>query len=62
MSTAYLDFEKPIADLEAKIADLKTLPGEGEAGAVNVKDEIVRLEAKAVAQLNDMYKRLTPWQ
>ncbi len=62
MSTAYLDFEKPIADLEAKIADLKTLPGEGEDGAVNVKDEIVRLESKAAAQLNDLYKRLTPWQ
>ncbi len=62
MSTSYLDFEKPIADLEARIADLKTLPGEGQDGAVNVKDEIVRLEAKAAAQLNDLYKRLTPWQ
>lgn len=60
--TSYLDFEKPIADLEARIADLKNLPGTGEAGAVNVKDEIVKLESKSAAQLNELYKKLSPWQ
>ena len=58
----YLDFEKPIAELEAKIRELKELSGSGGDQAINVKDEVVRLEGKAAQQLNELYKRLTPWQ
>ncbi|GAB4529213.1 MAG: acetyl-CoA carboxylase carboxyltransferase subunit alpha [Parvularculaceae bacterium] len=56
----YLDFEKPIADLEGKIEDLKQVDGAG--GAVSVSEEIGRLEAKARTLLKDTYAKLTPWQ
>ena len=56
----YLEFEKPIADLEGKIEDLRQVNG-GD-GAVNVGDEIARLEAKAAQLLKDTYAKLTPWQ
>jgi len=57
---AYLDFEKPVADLEGKVAELRALQ-EGEGG-VRVADEITRLEAKAGQALRDIYAKLTPWQ
>lgn len=56
----YLDFEKPVADLEGKILDLKTLAQNGEA--VDVADEIARLEKRSGDALRDVYKQLTPWQ
>ena len=56
----YLDFEKPVADLEGKVAELKALQGEGTA--VDVAEEISRLEGKAQKALTDLYARLTPWQ
>ena len=56
----YLDFEKPVADLEGKVAELKAL--QAEDAAVDVADEIARLEAKAQKALTDLYARLTPWQ
>ncbi len=56
----YLDFEKPVADLEGKVAELKAL--QAEDAAVDVADEIARLEAKAQRALTDLYARLTPWQ
>lgn len=56
----YLDFEKPIADLEAKIIELKKLAESGEA--VDVADEIARLEKRSEDALRDIYKALTPWQ
>jgi acetyl-CoA carboxylase carboxyl transferase subunit alpha len=56
----YLDFEKPIADLEGKILELKKLAESGEA--VDVADEIARLEKRVGDALRDIYKALTPWQ
>ncbi|PHP65523.1 acetyl-CoA carboxylase carboxyl transferase subunit alpha [Zhengella mangrovi] len=56
----YLDFEKPVADLEGKILELKTLMDSGES--VDVGDEITRLEARSQEALRDVYKALTPWQ
>jgi acetyl-CoA carboxylase carboxyl transferase subunit alpha len=55
----YLDFEKPVADLEGKIIELKTLAESGEA--VDVADEIARLEKRSTEALRDIYKALTPW-
>ena len=57
---AYLDFEKPVAELEAKIADLRALAAKD--GAAAIDDDINRLEAKADAALRDVYISLTPWQ
>jgi acetyl-CoA carboxylase carboxyl transferase subunit alpha len=56
----YLDFEKPVADLEGKIQELRALAIEGDAVAIN--DEIARLEARARQALADIYAKLTPWQ
>jgi acetyl-CoA carboxylase carboxyl transferase subunit alpha len=56
----YLDFEKPVADLEGKILELKK--GQDGAGTVDVSDEIARLEKRAQDALKDLYKKLTPWQ
>jgi acetyl-CoA carboxylase carboxyl transferase subunit alpha len=57
---AFLDFEKPVAELEAKVEELRAL-GEG-GDAVAIGDEIGKLEAKAAAALKDLYGTLTPWQ
>jgi acetyl-CoA carboxylase carboxyl transferase subunit alpha len=56
----YLDFEKPVADLDGKIIELKKLAESGEA--VDVGDEIARLEKRSADALRDAYKALTPWQ
>jgi acetyl-CoA carboxylase alpha subunit len=55
----YLDFEKPIAELEGKVAELKSLEGDE---SVSIMDEIKKLEQKARAALVDTYAKLTPWQ
>ncbi|MBX9796444.1 acetyl-CoA carboxylase carboxyltransferase subunit alpha [Sphingomonas sp.] len=55
----YLDFEKPIAELQARIADLRAT---AQGGAVDIDAEVARLEAKADRLLRDTYARLTPWQ
>lgn len=58
--TTYLDFEKPIAELETKISELRKL---AEATpAMNVGDETTRLEGQAAKLLKDTYAKLTPWQ
>jgi acetyl-CoA carboxylase carboxyl transferase subunit alpha len=57
---SYLDFEKPVADLEGKIAELKSLSGAERA--VSIDDEINGLTARAEAALADIYRKLTPWQ
>jgi acetyl-CoA carboxylase carboxyl transferase subunit alpha len=57
---SYLDFEKPVAELEAKVEELRAMAQGG--NAVSVGDEINRLEAKAAAALKDIYSDLTPWQ
>lgn len=56
----YLDFEKPVQDLELKILELKKLAENGEA--VDVADEITRLEKRSRDALRDLYRALTPWQ
>jgi acetyl-CoA carboxylase carboxyl transferase subunit alpha len=55
----FLDFEKPIAELEARLAELRDT---AQAGSLNIDSEIERLEAKADKQLRDIYGKLTPWQ
>jgi len=55
----YLDFEKPIAELEGKIADLQSMDS---AGGVNVSEEVDRLKVKAEALLAETYGALTRWQ
>src|SRR5687768_4893414 len=57
----FLDFEKPVADLEGQIQELKRLEN-GEGDAMNVADEIATLEQKARDALAAIYARLTPWQ
>ncbi|MBO6902893.1 MAG: acetyl-CoA carboxylase carboxyltransferase subunit alpha [Rhizobiaceae bacterium] len=56
----YLDFEKPVQDLEGQILELRRLAEAGEA--VDVADEIKRLEKRAKEALRDLYNALTPWQ
>jgi acetyl-CoA carboxylase carboxyl transferase subunit alpha len=57
---SYLDFEKPVAELEAKVEELRAL--ETGENAVVIGEEISRLEAKAAQALTDLYAELTPWQ
>ena len=57
---SYLDFEKPVAELEAKVEELRAM-GESDT-AVAVGDEISRLEVKAAVALKELYAELTPWQ
>ena len=58
---SYLDFEKPIADLDGQIMELKKL-SEGENGGVDVAEEVARLEKRSAEALVEIYKKLTPWQ
>ena len=55
----YLEFEKPVAELEAKIEELRLMTAPGE---INIADEVAKLSAKADGQLKTIYSRLTPWQ
>jgi len=55
----YLDFEKPIAELETRVAELKETAN---AGDLDLDAEIGRLEAKSSKLLRDTYAKLTPWQ
>ena len=55
----FLDFEKPIAELEGRIADLKHL---SEPDTVNLAEEVTRLQAKVDRLLRTTYAKLTPWQ
>ncbi|MGC1357265.1 MAG: acetyl-CoA carboxylase carboxyltransferase subunit alpha [Xanthobacteraceae bacterium] len=57
---SYLDFEKPVAELEAKIEEMRALQTAGDAIAIG--DEITRMEAKAGQALKELYAELTPWQ
>ena len=57
---SYLDFEKPVAELEAKVEELRALEAADSAAAIG--EEIARLEAKAAQTLRDLYAALTPWQ
>ena len=55
----FLDFERPIAELESKIEELRHLSTTGE---INIADEVGRLENTANRLLRQVYARLTPWQ
>lgn len=61
MSTArtYLDFERPLAELDGKIDDLKALNG---PDGVDVSEEVARLEDKAQSQLKSIYAKLGAWE
>ena len=56
----YLDFEKPVADIEGKIVELKKLSADSES--VDFSEEIAKLEKRAADALRECYKSLTPWQ
>jgi acetyl-CoA carboxylase carboxyl transferase subunit alpha len=57
---SYLDFEKPVADLQGKVQELRSLGDGGDAVAID--EEVQKLEAKAAQALAEIYARLTPWQ
>jgi acetyl-CoA carboxylase carboxyl transferase subunit alpha len=59
MAVAFLDFEQPIAELEAKIEELKHVTSDQE---VNIKEEIGRLQAKSRQLTVSIFASLTPWQ
>ena len=57
---SYLDFEKPVAELEAKVDELRKLAGDGQG--ISIGEELLKLEAKAQKALADLYDELSPWQ
>src|SRR6476620_3484186 len=57
---SYLDFEKPVAELEAKVEELRAMQAAG--NGADITDDIGRLETKAAQALRDLYAELTPWQ
>ncbi len=59
MKTSFLDFEQSIADLEAKIEELRFVQDDS---AVDISDEIERLEKKGAQLTKEIYAKLTPWQ
>jgi acetyl-CoA carboxylase carboxyl transferase subunit alpha len=56
---AFLDFEKPIAELEGKIEELRHLTDDGE---ISIVDEVERLQTRVDRQLDQTYSKLSPWQ
>jgi len=59
VKTTFLDFEQPIADLETKIEELRFVQDDS---AVDISEEIARLEVKRQALTKEVYSKLTPWQ
>ncbi|MCS6787142.1 MAG: acetyl-CoA carboxylase carboxyltransferase subunit alpha [Thiobacillaceae bacterium] len=59
MKTTYLDFEQPIAELEAKIEELTAVQGDA---ALDISEEIARLRKKAQALTKEIYGKLSAWQ
>ena len=57
---SYLEFEKPVAELESRIAELKSAAGED--GDVDISNELTRLELKSADLLASTYANLSPWQ
>jgi len=57
--TTFLDFEQPIAELESKIEELRFVQDDS---AVDISEEIERLQKKSQGLLKDIYAKLTPWQ
>lgn len=59
MNINFLDFEQPIAELEAKIQELRMV---GTDADINLSEEITRLESKCNALIKETFSKLTPWQ
>jgi acetyl-CoA carboxylase carboxyl transferase subunit alpha len=59
MAMNFLEFEQPIAELEAKIEELKFI---GTDASVNISEEIKRLQTKSRALTNSIFANLSPWQ
>jgi acetyl-CoA carboxylase carboxyl transferase subunit alpha len=59
MDMNFLEFEQPIAELEAKLQELRLVGNDNE---INIQDEITRLEGKSRALTASIYSNLTPWQ
>jgi len=59
MNPNYLDFEQPIAELQAKIDELRNV---GSDNAINLDEEIQRLQVKMRAKIKSIFSNLTPWQ
>jgi acetyl-CoA carboxylase carboxyl transferase subunit alpha len=59
MKATFLDFEQPIAELEAKIDELRYVQDDS---AVDISEEIQRLQKKSQALTKEIYAKLTPWQ
>ena len=59
MNSNYLDFEQPIAELQAKIDELRNV---GSDNALNLEEEIHRLQEKMQQRIVNIFKDLTPWQ
>jgi acetyl-CoA carboxylase carboxyl transferase subunit alpha len=59
MKTSFLEFEQPIAELEAKIEQLRFVQDDS---AVDISEEISRLDAKSQSLTKAIYAKLTPWQ
>jgi len=59
LKTTFLEFEQPIADLEAKIEELRFVQDDS---AVDISEEIARLQKKSQTLTKDIYAKLTPWQ
>src|SRR5690349_24659872 len=59
MKTTFLDFEQPIAEIEAKIEELRYAQ---EDSAVDISEEIERLQKQSAALTKEIYGKLTPWQ
>ena len=55
----FLEFERPIAELEGKIEELRHL---SDAGEINIADEVGKLQGEAERLLQQAYSKLTPWQ
>src|SRR5919199_1454407 len=55
----FLDFEKPIAELESKVEELRHL---SDGGDINIGEEVAKLESKADRLLRQTYAKLSPWQ
>ncbi|NQV86240.1 MAG: acetyl-CoA carboxylase carboxyl transferase subunit alpha, partial [Woeseiaceae bacterium] len=59
MDLKFLDFEQPIAELEAKIDELRYV---GDDSEININEEVARLKEKSASQTKTIFSKLTPWQ
>ncbi len=59
MDTKFLDFEQPIAELEAKIEELRYV---GDDSEININEEVARLKAKSESLTRNIFAKLSPWQ